>query len=436
MGTHHFHPKIRLFVCVALAFLGLQLFFFSSPAKPTSYAVWDQPRTVLSLTLENSSNIATVAVRSYASEESTLLPSGDSNMASIDHDIDPTVSKPLPSLDVKQYDNPEPRIDLVLISDRGPNATMPLRAFVNSLLSHTSEPINLNIITQEPGLPWLDVLNKSESFSVFYHHPSVLTERTERLLNETEYSSKHYSAFMSSLRLFLPALKFPPGTASKVLMMDDDIILYEDLAPLIHHIRRHPEKISLSCPVDPRRVEIYFTSRNRTRNGHTRRFCLGGWMGLPLGEATVDVLTQSLVRLTTEYPASNFRWSAADQDVINRYLADFYPAECDDGTKNDFNSSLLSRCSSSPIDLIPCDWSCDFNSCGMGKPIRPPQCNNCPNITRCRAFHFLRKSYSSRNIKKWLPRSDRWGFYNRMDSMEVLGHFVQRLANRTGLARD
>ena len=33
----------------------------------------------------------------------------------------------------------------------------------------------------------------------------------------------------------------------------------------------------------------------------------------------------------------------ADQDVVNRYYAEHH----DDGS----------------VDLIPCDWSCDFNSC-------------------------------------------------------------------------
>ena len=54
-------------------------------------------------------------------------------------------------------------------------------------------------------------------------------------------------------------------------MMDDDIILYEDLAPLMQHIRQHPERLSLACAIDPRRVDRYYTSKNRTNNGHTRR---------------------------------------------------------------------------------------------------------------------------------------------------------------------
>lgn len=321
-------------------------------------------------------------------------------------------------------------IDLVVVSNRGFNEAVPLRAFVNSLLSYTSEKINLNVVT-ETALPWLDDLNGTEYFSVFYHEPHVLAKRTKRLLNETQYSSKHYSAFVSSMKLFLPTLQFSGGTAaSKVLLVDDDVVFYNDVAPLMRGILKHPDKLSLACPVDARRVETYWTKRNRTRNGHSKRFCQGGWMGLPVGEHTSRKLAESLDRIVKEYPElDNFRWSAADQDAINRYLADYLPAECD-GTRDD----SLKQCIDAPVHLIPCEWSCDWHSCGKGVGSRGDgnlamPCENCPQ--KCKAFHFLKRSYTKKRIiKKWEPVTERWGYYDHMSSLTLLAEFVDRINSR------
>jgi hypothetical protein len=315
------------------------------------------------------------------------------------------------------------RLDLVLISDRGPNATTPLQGFVNSLLYYTTAPINLNIVTGQPSLPWLDLLNRSEYFSVFYHDSKMLAKRAADLLNRTKYKSGHYSAKIATQKLFLSSLNYPTGTASKVLMMDDDIILYEDIVPMFQHIRQHPERLSLVCGIDPKRVKMYFTSKNKRNNGHSTRYCNAGIIGFPLGESIVQAFEQTLFDLTEEYPASKSKmraWAAADQDVINRYLGKQYNDECDVDREN----------CTSPIDLIPCDWGCDWNSCGHAKSnSMPPRCSTCQNIDRCRAFHFLTRTYNEKALDSWSEKLS-WKYYNQLDSLQVLDKFVQRLSGR------
>lgn len=140
----------------------------------------------------------------------------------------------------------------------------------------------------------------------------------------------------------------------------------------------------------------------------------------------LQALEQTLFDLTEEYPGKAFKWAAADQDVINRYMGQHYNDECDDVVGRDNN------CSNSPIDLIPCDWACDWNSCRFAKSdAMPPQCSTCQNIDRCRVFHFLTGAYNSKALDSWSgDETLNWNFYNQLDSLQVLDQFVQRISER------
>jgi hypothetical protein len=148
-------------------------------------------------------------------------------------------------------------------------------------------------------------------------------------------------------------------------MLDDDMVFYEDITPLVDLVRENPDSLSLYCPVDPARVKGFFGTT--PFNGHTERYCISGIMGLPLGNRTAELLAEAMHNMTRQYPRMVL-W-VADQDVVNRYYAEHH----DDGS----------------VDLIPCDWSCDFNSCQK----KQAPCSNCLNATKCRGYHFLSKGF-------------------------------------------
>jgi lipopolysaccharide biosynthesis glycosyltransferase len=233
------------------------------------------------------------------------------------------------------------RLDLVVLSDRGgPDNTQPLKALVNSILLYTTHPINLNVVTKN-ALPWLDALNEAEQnvFRVYYHSPSIIFAQSQALVNATGATSIHYSSVFAFQKLFLSTLTYPSGTFSKVLMLDDDMVFYADITPLVDLVRENPDSLSLYCPVDPTRVKEYFGTT--PDNGHTERYCISGMMGLPLGNRTAELFAKAMINMKRQYPRMVLR--VADQDVVNRHYAEHH----DDGS----------------VDFIPCDWSCDFNSC-------------------------------------------------------------------------
>ena len=153
------------------------------------------------------------------------------------------------------------------------------------------------------------------------------------------------------------------------------------------------------------------------------RYCIAGMIGFPLGEKVVEDLTQSLINMMNENHDSGTMIVALDQDVINRHLAEHLPGNCTDNANR--------NCTSSHVDLIPCEWSCDWNSCGGGKrPIHPhPQCQNCHNVSRCRSFHFLAKGFQ-KETNGW-QEHDSWHFYDSLDSRQVLEQFEVRLEERS-----
>jgi hypothetical protein len=92
--------------------------------------------------------------------------------------------------------------------------------------------------------------------------------------------------------------------------------------------------------------------------------------------------------MTRQYPGKVL--SVADQDVVNRYYAEHH----DDGS----------------VDLIPCDWACDFHSCRR----KQAPCSNCLNATKCRGYHFLATRF--KNYTKMESKELNWDYYN--DSFE------------------
>jgi hypothetical protein len=310
------------------------------------------------------------------------------------------------------------RLDLVVMSDRdpNPNGTQPLKALVNSLLMYTTHPINLNVVTKT-RLPWLDALNSSpEYFRVYYHHPRNIYAKSQALIERANYRSKHYLAIFANAKLFLSTLDYPPDTFPKVLMLDDDMVFYEDITRLVDLVRQHPNRLSLHCPEDAHRVKSYFIDKKIPHNGHASRYCIAGMIGFPLGNDTATALSQTLVEMNLEYPGLQSP-VAADQDVVNRYLAKHYNDTCDTGGEN---------CNKG-VDLIPCEWSCDWISC-RGKQTR---CSNCPN--HCRAYHFLYKSYKKH--KHFGRKELNWDYYHEPTPLDVLlSIFVPRIKNNTRVA--
>jgi lipopolysaccharide biosynthesis glycosyltransferase len=300
------------------------------------------------------------------------------------------------------------RLDLVVLSDRGgPNSIQPLKALVNSILLYTTHPINLNVVTKD-HYPWLDALNEASQnvFRVYYHSPSIIFAQSQALVNATGATSIHYSSVFAFQKLFLSTLTYPSGTLSKVLMLDDDMVFYEDITPLVDLVRKNPDSLSLYCPVDPTRVEKFFGTT--PDNGHTERYCNSGMMGLPLGNRTAELFAKAMSNMKRKYPHMVFR--VADQDVVNRYFAE----HDDDGS----------------VDYIPCDWSCDFNSCQK----KQAPCSNCLNAKKCRGYHFLAKGYKQH--KKMGRKEWNWDYYYSFEPFDLLnttfGPRVEKAFHRDG----
>jgi hypothetical protein len=169
------------------------------------------------------------------------------------------------------------RVDILVISNRGSNSIKPFQGLVNSLLEHTSNPVHLHIVS-DTRPDWQQNLNSTEHFKIYYQGTAKLQEQAKDLNGRVKYRSTHYSKISAYQKLFLSTMNFPPGTPSKILLIDDDYVFYEDATGLMEKILEHPDRISLQCPIDPARIQGYFNKTNMPLLGHHSRYCNAGMM--------------------------------------------------------------------------------------------------------------------------------------------------------------
>ena len=287
-------------------------------------------------------------------------------------------------------------IHLVVMSDRtgyfDPKWD-PFPALVNSLLLHSSMPIVMHVVTRYP-IPWLDALD-SPFFQVNYYNYERLGffGNAHRMQRSYNFQSSHKSMPMPMVKLFFTLLPLPtpPDYSTSrgienLLLVDDDITFFNDPAKL--WLQLNPHRLALNCPKDPRRIEKFYTSVNQTSNGHSERYCNSGMVNLPIlpkrahpkygfTNDLMEMYFNATFQMTTEYPEAWYL--TADQDIYNRILAD--------------NEEL--------VDMIPCQWHCDYNSCKRGYD---GHCSNCYDIGRsddpekryCQTFHYVSGSYKFR----------------------------------------
>jgi hypothetical protein len=257
-------------------------------------------------------------------------------------------------------------IEIVVMSDRN-NSELPLKGLVNSILQHTTRPVTLHIVTTAHTIPWLQQLH-SQYFQIYLYDPIEhgLYNRSQHLINQTSFRPFHYSANFAISKIYLPLLPYRKTqqqhqNAPKILMLDDDIVFYKDLAPLWDDILyQNPDRMSLYCPVEPRFVQMYFTGRDAPHNGDTERYCNSGMMGFPIRNEQriqhriVQMLEDATVHMMREYP--RIFYTLADQDIVNRAFVE---------NKHD-------------IDLIPWEWGCNNGTCK--DPSLAGHSSLCPNF--------------------------------------------------------
>jgi hypothetical protein len=201
---------------------------------------------------------------------------------------------------------------------------------------------------------------------------------------------------MPMVKLFLTVLPLPRPPANSLkaskgiehlLLVDDDITFLNDPAKLWRLL--NPHRLALNCPVDLRRIKKFFIDLNMTTNGHSSRYCNSGMINLPIPSQKrrhslfgwtndlMDMYINTTALMTKEYPEAVYL--TADQDIYNRILGDHEDM----------------------VDMIPCEWHCDYNSCKRGDT---GTCSNCPNIgistdpekRYCNAFHYVSGTYKFR----------------------------------------
>jgi lipopolysaccharide biosynthesis glycosyltransferase len=318
----------------------------------------------------------------------------------------------------------ENRMSLVVLCDRGPDDSGPLVGLVNSFLASSSWCIKLHYISRYP-FAWLEDLQRPPIFQVERHDPAhILEPRAQQLLETTGYHTTHYSGRFAMQKLFIPLLNFSeqPDT---ILVIDDDMVFYEDVAKLWQIIvfnnntpadtttmQASLPLFTFYCPEDPDRVKAYFIDSNRKNNGDSKRFCNSGIIGVDVHSQYVKTLAVQVFENATndlmqEYP--DFVSTTADQDIVNRVVAG-YPQFVHN------------------TDQIPCEWNCDYNSCG--KTLQDPNgfhCTNCHRgtLTDCYAFHFNVHSWktdagSNNYFQPRMNSSLTWLYYSRLNSTKLL----------------
>jgi len=265
---------------------------------------------------------------------------------------------------------------------------------VNSILLHTSVPVAFHVILSQNSIGWLDEMD-SPFFQVnFYNYEKLgYLGNAIRMIKKTKFRSKHPAMPYPMTKPFLSTLPLPgrdQGHIQRVLVLDDDILFWEDPVKLLKLLP--PDKLALSCPIDPKRVDRYFTKTKTVNNGHQSRFCNAGFIHMPilprrdhpLYRETNDVLDmyiESIEAMTKEYPKENYICS--DQQVYNRVF----------------------RWNEHKMGNIPCDWHCDYNSQRFTKGWT---FSNCPEIgqpgpdgevVQCKMFHLLNGGYKDKSLQ-------------------------------------
>lgn len=299
-------------------------------------------------------------------------------------------------------------ISIVVMSDRGPGSSGPLRGLVNSLLRHTvlQHDMVFHYISNHP-YTWLDNLHTPSHFDVYRHESTPLLSRVLNLVKVTDFYTTHYSGKFAMMKLYVAALDFPERPRS-ILLVDDDMVFYRSVDTLwLDVVLPTSKPLSLHCPTDPIRIKKY---SKRPKNAHPERYCITGLMGFKLENEIGDdngrmqqqqylfqMMEDSAQAIMTDYPT--FLSGVADQDVVNRLFAD--------------NPDI--------VQLIPCEWQCDRNSCRKAKN-NFTSCTNCPTAVECFGFHFLAKSY-----KKHVPLGKAnlaWNHYATMNSTRLVEDVV------------
>lgn len=288
-------------------------------------------------------------------------------------------------------------LDLLILSDRE-NTEIPLKGLVNSLLNYTSSPIHLNVVTRAPDIPWLKQL-ESRYLKVSLHNPHKLLDRSIALVNQTNLVLAHPSSTFAIQKLFLPELPLELSSPEneKFLMIDDDIVVFEDITPLYGLIHEAPtDHISLLCAPDHFNLRKICWKRGVPHNCDDKLYCVTGLVGFPIRNRTartglIQSLEQTTHEMMVEYPNSTA--SQADQDIFNRFFR--------------FHKH-------SNVQNIPCEWACGTDECG--KVLGKMNCRNC-NKKNCKAFHYQSKSYLQ-NFTQLRPEVS-WNYYFEKDSKQL-----------------
>ncbi|CAB9506174.1 expressed unknown protein [Seminavis robusta] len=330
----------------------------------------------------------------------------------------------------KSQDNKCRSLDLVVLSSRVNNTEIPLKGFVHSLLSYTTSPIHLHVVSSAPSsrYQWLHQItnatsNEKSYFRVSFYNPRKLLQRSLDLIESSNLTLGHPSSRYAIQKLFLPELdiRLSSPENTKVLMIDDDQIYFEDITPLyeyIHTPQQDQQQLSLLCAPDRFNIRKICKRRGVPHNCHDDLYCVSGLVGFPMRNHTarhqlVHELEQTAHDMMQEYP--NSIASQADQDIFNRFFR--YKSNghrtADDNNNN--NSSSTTAAEQQQVQVIPCEWSCGTDECG--KVLGNMQCRNC-DWKKCKAFHYQVKSF----LENHQQRKSEWAWrhYFEMDSLQLL----------------
>lgn len=318
------------------------------------------------------------------------------------------------------------RLQLTIVSDRnttnGPirgggrnKKAFVIKALVNSILKYTTNPVDLYIVTSPNSfeLQYLQELDESSpAFNVYPIWVEPLLQHSRHVMNISGFTSYHYSTTFAMVKPFLSVAKdqFCEHTR-KVLLLDDDHVFFEDVSPLYQYVLEQPDKVSLYCPIDRRRVDRTLVRQGVPHNGDKIRYCISGMLGIPINNSTssADRFEQAAINMVKEYP--NYTYWFADQDIVNRAFAE-QPE--------------------STYHLIPCEWSCDCNSCRNQVNQSCKNCKLSPGAT-CRAYHYLDQTWFQTYKFEHLKQEHQWQYYYNLNSTELLHEeFIPRVAKHAG----
>lgn len=267
------------------------------------------------------------------------------------------------------------RVQLVILSDRG-NKTTPLRLLINSIFMKTRVPVDLHLFSRTQ-VHWLAQFNFTDYFTVYRYDATPLLNHTLAWMSRHKFKVGHYSGTFTLQKLFLSKMEYY-GNPSKLLLLDDDIMLFNDLGELWKLVTSDLGRIYLHCEVDP--VYVRSMNQRRPRNGHPARYCTTGIVGIPLSPSQnntdtyttlIDAATSNLI---ADYPRQKVLPSG-DQDILNRLYAD-----------------VSRQQNQSTVDLIPCEWQCHSSR------VNTMNHSYCGGQT-CKAFHYLQKKFDDPSFK-------------------------------------